>query len=1383
MTGPADEYRGPFQAAAASTTVLALGIVLILLSLALPVWESFQERDAARESVRWRADLLARVLENSVTQVLNGVDGALQTEADNLRKVRLGSGVRVDTALNDAARRLPQVRSLSVLTPGGRVVSSSSPSVVGIDSPAAAKLAERLAPETTVLGALVAGRDLGGGAQPGTKQFFIPAVRMAADADGTPFLLLASINPDHFGAQFQLILPEERAGASLSTQDGVLVASSGSVTLAPGTALKGRSPVFDDRLPRNDHGQLEGPGLAGADSFLAFRTSRSWPLVVTVEYDRAQALAGWFAYTRTVMLSGLGLATVVGVLLWTSVSGLRDRERRQARLAESQARLVETGARSRAVQDASIDPIVVLDDAGLVLDWNAAAERTFLRKREEALGKVIGSLIIPPFAREDARVYMNPFLTLPQGFGLDRHLEIVGQRGDGTEIPLEVAIARVASAGGVVYTAFLQDISMRKRAEEALRESERKYRRVVESIREGIFQTNASGELTFVNSAFAAIAGLPPEQLVGAPLSRFVDEPDRGPVEQMIARLPRLLETGTEPPPLHASMTAPSGDTRLVQLAMRAVIDTHGEQVGVAGTLDDVTEARRAQEGLADQLRFTRELIDAVPTPIFVKNVEGVFLSVNRAWEDFWALDRSRVLGRTVHELMTPESIERDMALDREVMQSGAPVTVEDTVVNFSGERRVVMLTKCVFRKGDGTVAGTIGTFVDMTAVRLAQQQILEAKEAAERANESKSTFLANMSHEIRTPMNGIIGMTRLALEGPLNRDQRQYLELVQSSADSLLEIINDILDLSKIEADHLWLEDVEFAPRDVVSEVARLQAMRAQQKGLEMVVDIGPRVPVRMRGDPMRLKQVLVNLLGNAIKFTSAGYVSVSVDRLDGAEPRLHVAVADSGIGIPEARQRQVFEAFSQADESMTRRYGGTGLGLAISSRLVGLMGGAIEIRSSVGVGSTFSFSIPIRGEEAPKPSRSSALAGRRILVLEPSELTRTQVRRLAENLGAKCVAVSDADSARRALAESAEGFDLVLAEGGAAGDDPLGLVEGLRNAPRLILMRPMDARGSSPGEGRMGLLRKPVLEEHLLEEAGRPAGTQKQEVPSPAKGGEGAAFEGGDLSVLVAEDHPVNQLLIRRLLEKAGCRVTVANDGREALELVKARSFDVVLMDLQMPEMGGLESTRKIREYQATLGTRTPIVALTAHAHDSDRAICLEAGMSDYLSKPVNPAELYRVLASVAGRRFGPSSQEAAPAAAASAAMPKAPAARSGMPVAKPRFDRAAFEDSIGNDGALLRKLVDLFFEVQPARMDELAAQLAKGDSDGGKRTAHTLVGSFRTMMMPVLGDLAHEIEVQLKEGKVEEARRNLGRLQPEFEALVRELEAIRESLPAVG
>jgi PAS domain S-box-containing protein len=912
-----------------------------------------------------------------------------------------------------------------------------------------------------------------------------------------------------------------------------------------------------------------------------------------------------------------------------------------------------------------------------------------------------------------------------------------------------------------------------------LRESERRYRRLVDAFRHGLCQANARGEITFANAAFAGIAGVPPESIPGRSLDSFFAAADRAPVARLVEELPAHARADSAPAPLELALAGEGGEPRVARLAVQPFRDADGELAGLVATMEEITQARRAQKDLADQLRFTRELLDAVPTPIFVKNLAGEFVSVNRAWEEFMALDRTRVVGRTVIDLEPEKIAERYMAEEREVLEKGRAVTLEDTLVNAAGALRHTLVAKVPFRKDDGAIAGLIGTFVDMTDVRLAQRQVLEAKEAAEKANAAKSTFLANMSHEIRTPMNGIIGMTQLALDGPLAADQRQYLELVLSSADSLLEIINDILDLSKIEADRLAIEAIAFSPRDLVAEVSRLLAMRAQQRGLEFVADVDADVPARAIGDPSRLRQVLVNLLGNAIKFTATGYVAVSVQRVAGGRPALRFAVSDSGIGIPPARQAEVFKAFSQADESITRRFGGTGLGLAICARLVALMGGTIELRSQAGAGSTFSFSIALEGEVPAQPPRPGAFAGRRALVIEPDDLARGHARRLLDYLGARTASEPTAEAGRARLeAAQREGdpFAILLVEASMAGTDPDGLLAGLDPAPRAIAMRPMDAQRAPAG---FELVRKPLLESSLLALDGVQAAENAGAAASPAPGD---SPDMGGLDVLVAEDHPVNQLLVRRLLERAGCRVSVAGDGREALELATARAFDVILMDVQMPEMGGFEATQRLRERESGGTRRTPVIALTAHAHESDRQQCLAAGMDDYLSKPVNPGALHAALDRWAPHRV---SRPTAPLAGSSPPVQTAsdnlPADAPDTSAGAPLFQRAAFEESIGNDPALFANLIDLFFEVQPDRLRELGEQLGRGDADAGRRTAHTLAGSFRTMAMPRLGDLAAGIEQHLKAGELEPALGRCAELEREFPRLVAELKALRATLPA--
>ncbi len=620
--------------------------------------------------------------------------------------------------------------------------------------------------------------------------------------------------------------------------------------------------------------------------------------------------------------------------------------------------------------------------------------------------------------------------------------------------------------------------------------------------------------------------------------------------------------------------------------------------------------------------------------------------------------------------VVQPEDLQRCGERWAEALRTEEPYEIEYRLKRASDGAYRWHLDRAVpVRDHAGRVVKWFGACTDIDDQKRAAEAFHKAKEAAEAANRAKSEFLANMSHEIRTPMNGILGMTELALETNLTREQREYLTMVKASADSLLAVINDILDFSRIEARKLHLEAVDFPLRDCLGDMLKALAMRAEEKGLELACHVAADVPDALIGDPTRLRQVVVNLVGNALKFTERGEVVVDVQAMndecgmmnEDKDPPvtssgihhssfiiLHFSVKDTGIGIPADKRRLIFEAFSQADASTTRKYGGTGLGLAICSQLVPMMGGRIWVESEVGQGSTFHFTARFgraKGLATRLPAAQPAqLHGLRALVVDDNATNRRILEEVLRNWGLRGVAVDGGAAALAAVGQAAddgEPFPLVLLDAHMPEMDGFDLAERIRRVSAMagtaIVMLTSAGHPEDVARCRaLGIdayLMKPVKQSELLEAVLTALGQSLRFAQAPAArrfppAAAGKKGRPAPLRILLAEDHPVNQKLAVRLLEKQGHSVVVAGDGKEALAALARRPFDLVLMDVQMPAMDGFETAGCIRRLEQGTGRHIPILAMTAHAMKGDRERCLEAGMDGYVAKPIQPHELYEAI-----------------------------------------------------------------------------------------------------------------------------------------------------------
>ena len=866
-------------------------------------------------------------------------------------------------------------------------------------------------------------------------------------------------------------------------------------------------------------------------------------------------------------------------------------------------------------------------------------------------------------------------------------------------------------------------------------------------------RADAEGRCSAVSETLLGWLGVDAEAIKGQPLSGAF-----GPLQA--DRLADALQAalGGRPQRLRCSPTRAGGIEGWLLVEVAPVHDGHGSVTGCELLAMDLTAEQEALAAAQRGERRLRVIMDQIPVTVSYIDADLHYRYINRAQQQWLGKPVTEVVGRAVNAVVGPDvwaDIEprlRDGLRGEEVPLERHRIDRQGHSVWHSG-RHVPDIND------EGQVVGLYTVFFDITQRALAEQKLRQreqelslAKEAAENASRAKSEFLANMSHEIRTPMNGVLGLAELLLETPLDDQQRPFVETVRSSGEALLSIINDILDFSKIEAGKLETEELDFDLYQAVEDVVQLLAPRAHAKQLEIACRIDERLPNAVRGDPFRLRQVLTNLIGNALKFTDSGEVLVDVQLHEG--PTMRFSVHDTGIGIAEDVRARLFQAFEQADGSTTRRFGGTGLGLAISRSLVDIMGGKMGVDSTPGDGSTFWFTLPlIVATSLPEVPSPAGLARRHVLVVDDNATNRDILEHHVLAGGMRCVTAPHGFAALEQLhaaARAGDPFDIALIDMKMPGMNGIELATAVRAAPalshvRLVLVTSLHstdelARARAAGVG--AYLSKPVRRQELFRALSQSIG---ETLAQPGPRATADVLPRIRARVLLAEDNGVNQVVARNMLKSLGCSFDIVPNGAEALSALASARYDLVLMDCQMPVMDGYAATRAIRECEAGTDapTRMPVVALTANALVGDAEQCLESGMDDHLAKPYTRKQLAEIL-----MRWLPTEcVELTPdvAATAQAALPSPEGPDTVL-------DQAALDNvrAVDEDGTVLIEVIEMYLSEAPQHMSAMHQALATGAQGALGDAAHALKSASFNVGARTVGELCRRLERRSRAGE---------------------------------
>ena len=1103
---------------------------------------------------------------------------------------------------------------------------------------------------------------------------------------------------------------------------------------------------------------------------------RHWLLISAPDpqfVDRLRLLSPRMAVAVGLVLTLLGMMVTQ---LWR-----RGRERDLA--------ATEQRTRLAAIIDSANDGIIGSDLDGVVTSWNRAAEAILGFTAEGAMGRSLNELVIPEDRHDEERRLMSRVRDgLPTA-----HFETLRRHKTGRLIPVSVTISPIWDQAGRVVGASktVRDITARKASEAKILELNATLERQVNDRTQEIVRMSAWQGAILTNAGYAIIAvdadwvitvfNPAAEELLGyraeearGRTPQFYHDPEE--LEARAAEASLLM--GHEVRPGIELFTIGSqarewtyvrkdGTKVPVLLRSTALKDQYGEGFGSIAIVIDLTERKRAEEKLreaeetlrASEVRF-RGAFETAAQGMTLVSLEGGFIQVNESLCRMVGYSEAELLATNFQTITHPDDLAADLGHLNDLLDGRADdYQMEKRYIHKDGHLIWILLSVSIVRNDSGEPVEFVAQVLDITEKHEAEKVLIEARRQAEAADRAKSEFLANMSHEIRTPMNAILGLSHIVGKTRLSPEQRDYVGKIETAGRSLLGILNDILDYSKIEANRLDLETIDFDLGAVIEDLSVIMSVNGRDKGLELAITLDRAIPRQMRGDPSRLQQVLINLTGNALKFTRRGSVCLRADLVERADGRVLVrfAVEDSGIGMATETLALLFQPFSQADATTTRRFGGTGLGLAISKRLVELMGGEIGVESRLGKGSTFWFTIPFaEAAEAARPA--VAPPGLKVLIVDDSELARRSLAAAVETLGWRGESVASGQAALERLARpDGAAFDVVLMDWQMPAMNGLVAAERLK-APPISARMPVvvlvtgfgreELQHAPNAEVADAILIKPVTEIALAHVVGDVTGLAAEGARSPAPRDEPRL---AGIRILVVEDNALNQEVVRKILQSEGALVEVLGDGRHAVEHIREahERIDVVLMDAQMPVMDGFEASTYVRRELRI--PDLPIIAVTAGVRASDKEKCLAAGMTDFVAKPLDVEKLIAAIL-----RHAPPDPPAQAAEKPAVAEPRRRGAgpdladiADALGLEKPRLE-AISEDGDETLLPLLRSLAESASSLSAG----IRASLAGGDEDAAARQAHSLRGSSANFGAHRIAGPAGQIEERLKDGEGAEA-----------------------------